>query len=131
MKRKLVEDLMSRSVIALREKEIVQIAKLDMDIAAIRHLPVVDDHQRVVGIVASSDLLQALARREGRPIPVTEVMTRDVRTVHRRMPAHEAVRIMLDHKIGSLPVLGDRERLEGMLTETDFLRVAEEALRGG
>ena len=130
MKRRLVEDLMSRTVISLTEGDFVQIAKLDMDIAAIRHLPVVDAHQRVVGIVALSDLLQAFARREGRRIPVAEVMTRDVVTVDRRTPAHEAARTMIERKIGALPVVGERDRLEGMLTETDFLRVAEEALQG-
>ena len=130
MKRKRVEDLMSRAVISLKERDIMQIAKLDMDIAGIRHIPVVDEQQRVVGIVSSSDLLQAFARHERRAIPVSEIMQRQVVTVHRKLPAHEAARIMRERKIGALPVLGDRDRLEGVVTATDFLRVAEQALQG-
>ena len=121
MKHKRVEDLMSRSVISLKETDTIQIAKLDMDIANIRHLPVVDAQQHVVGIVALADVLLALGRHERRAIPVTEVMRRDVVTIHRRGLAHEAARTMLDRKIGALPVLGDRERLEGMITASDFL----------
>jgi CBS domain-containing protein len=129
MKHKRVEDLMSRSVISLKETDTIQIAKLDMDIANIRHLPVVDAQQHVVGIVALADVLLALGRHERRAIPVTEVMRRDVVTIHRRGLAHEAARTMLDRKIGALPVLGDRERLEGMITASDFLRIAEQALQ--
>jgi CBS domain-containing protein len=129
MKHKRVEDLMSRSVISLKETDTIQIAKLDMDIANIRHLPVVDAEQHVVGIVALGDVLLALGRHERRAIPVTEVMRRDVVTIHRRGLAHEAARTMLDRKIGALPVLGARDRLEGMITASDFLRIAEQALQ--
>jgi CBS domain-containing protein len=126
-----VEDLMSRTVISLRPNDLIDIAKLDMDLAEIRHLPVIDEHQHVVGMVAASDVRRAIARRNGRAIVVSEVMTHPVVTIHRKSPAYDAVCVMLEQKIGALPVLGGQERLEGMLTETDFLRVAAEHLQGG
>ncbi len=37
--------------------------------------------------------------------------------------------LLLEHKIGCVPVLGDEEELVGIVTETDFLRIARESLR--
>lgn len=125
-----VEDLMSRTVISLHASDLVDIAALDMDLAEIRRLPVVDVQEHVVGMVAASDVRCALVRRNGAPVPVSEVMTRPVVTIHRKGLALDAVRAMLEHKVGALPVLGASERLEGILTETDLLRVAAEHLQG-
>ena len=126
---KKVEDLMSRMVISMKPSDEVTIAKREMEVAAIRHLPVVDEHNRIVGILAMSDVLIALARRETEPVRVAEIMRREVVSTHRKTPAHEAARILRDHRIGSLPVVDDRGAVVGMLTETDFLQVAEEALK--
>jgi CBS domain-containing protein len=37
---------------------------------------------------------------------------------------------MLEHKISCLPVVGDDQQLVGIITETDFVRIAEQALLG-
>jgi CBS domain-containing protein len=125
-----VEDLMSRVVISLRDSDTISIAKLEMDIARIRHLPIVDAHNRVVGILAMSDLLRAFADTERRALRVGDVMTRTVVRVTRKTPAHEAARTMIEHKVGSLPVVDDHGELVGIVTESDFLQVAERALLG-
>jgi acetoin utilization protein AcuB len=97
----------------------------------IRHLPVVEGG-RLVGIVTDRDLRQAspspatsleihelhyLLQR----ITVREIMTTKVHTVTPATPIEEAARLMLQHKIGGLPVLQDG-MLVGILTETDILR---------
>jgi CBS domain-containing protein len=125
-----VEDLMSRGVLSLREGDTVQLGKLTMDLASIRHMPVTDARGMLVGIVALTDVLQALVKSGGGAIPVRAVMQTPVHTIHRRAPAKEAARILLENKIGSLPVLGDGGALDGIVTETDFLRIAEGALQG-
>jgi acetoin utilization protein AcuB len=48
-------------------------------------------------------------------------MTRGVIVIDPDRDAREAARIMVDHKIGALPVL-DGEHLLGIITETDLLR---------
>ena len=58
------------------------------------------------------------------------MMTRAVRTVRATTPAHEAATLMIEQKIGCLPVVGEDEQLVGIITETDFLEVAARALRG-
>jgi len=106
----------------------------------IRRLPVVDKQGDLVGIVVEKDLLYAS------PSPATslsvfevhyllsklqvkDVMTKRVITVGEDCPLEEAARIMVDHKIGSLPVVRDRQ-VVGIITETDIFRTMAEALGG-
>ena len=99
--------------------------------ARIRHLIVVED-DRVVGIITDRDIrlnlpspatslsvweLNFLLAR----LTVRSVMTAAVLVVESHRPIAEAARIMIDHKIGALPVVDDG-RLVGIITESDFVR---------
>jgi acetoin utilization protein AcuB len=105
----------------------------------IRHLPVVDRANRLVGIVTDRDLRQvvfdpAVAGGEGDldetlgAITVRDVMTWGVLTVRASSDIREAARLMRERKVGALPVVEDG-RVVGMLSETDVLRALEELLR--
>lgn len=50
-----------------------------------------------------------------------DIMTRDVITCFRTTPIHEVARLMRDEDIGSLPVLADDGRLEGIVTDRDLI----------
>jgi acetoin utilization protein AcuB len=99
----------------------------------IRRLPVVEDGS-LVGIISERDLLRA------EPSPATllsvweipellermlvrDLMTRDVITVAPETPIQVAAQLMVDHKIGGLPVEEPGGRVVGMITETDIFRV--------
>src|SRR5262249_30019674 len=103
----------------------------------IRHLPVMDA-TRLVGIVTDRDIRTVLASpatslstRELHylldQLSVEKVMTRDVITVAPHQPLSEAVRLMLEHKFGAVPVT-EHGRLVGILTETDLLRALAASL---
>jgi CBS domain-containing protein len=131
MRNMTVGDLMTTTLLTLKERDTVDQADIDMHLAEVRHIPIVDDRRHVVGIISDRDLLRAFgsARVEG-PIEVGRIMTRRVRTVTISTPAYRAAQLMIAHKIGALPVVGEDEQLVGIITETDFLRVAFEALGG-
>ena len=131
-----VSDLMSRIVISTPGTTPVLEARALMQKEHIRHLLVVDDG-RLQGIVTDRDIrlnmaspatslsvweLNHLLAR----LTVDKVMTRGVIVIDGERNAREAARIMVDHKIGALPVL-DGERLLGIITETDLLRAFVES----
>jgi acetoin utilization protein AcuB len=96
----------------------------------IRRLPVVEDG-RLVGIVTQGDL------RESRPLhsdslnpfawraerAVSSVMTSDPITVTPTTTVSAAARLMVDQKIGGLPVLDAAGTLVGIITESDLIRL--------
>ncbi len=104
----------------------------------IRRLPVIDKKGRMAGIVSEKDLLYAS------PSPATslsvyevgyllsklkvdEIMTKKVITVDANAPLEDAARIMIDNKIGGLPVM-ENEQLVGIITETDVFKALLEMM---
>ncbi len=125
-----VETLMTTDVLTIEEGEPIAKALSVMATAVVHHLPVVDKKRRLVGLVSDRDLLRGLAGDKNRTDPVGSVMSRDVRTASVGTHAHTAARSMLEVGIHSLPILGDDGTLVGMVTASDFLAIAEAALRG-
>ncbi len=85
----------------------------------VRHLPVVDE-LKVLGMVSDRDLRGVLGKALPGTTPVREFMSTDVRSVAPEDDLIRAARLMVEHKIGGLPVV-DRGGLIGMITTTDLL----------
>lgn len=105
-----------------------------------RHLPVIDKKGKLVGIIAQTDLLHASPSSATTlsvfemnyllaNLHVSEVMSSPPITVSEDVPLEEAARILVEKKIGCLPVTRDRD-LVGMITETDFFETFVEILGG-
>ncbi len=123
-----VSDLMSTAVITADASETVKEAHADMQVGVIRHLPVLDERRRLVGMLSDRDVLRVVGtKRSGR---VAEIMTREVVTIRPDAMAHEAARLMIDLKIGSVPVIEEDGTLVGVVTQTDYLELARRALLG-
>jgi CBS domain-containing protein len=127
----MVKDIMTKEVLTLGRNDTLDSADDVMALARIRHLVVLDEG-RVVGVVSQRDLFRsalvvALGYGEKaqkallRTIRVKEVMSEPAITVSPEASAKEATRLMLEHKIGCLPVVEGRT-LMGIVTETDLLR---------
>lgn len=126
-----VGDLMSRDLVTVSETEPLRAVEELLRHHQIRHLPVVRGH-RLVGLVTHRDFLTALeqdrARRGGDPPWVSDFMTAQLVTVSADTPAQEAITLLLDRKIGCLPVVDARGCLMGLLTESDLVRYAGAAI---
>ncbi len=129
-----VRDLMSRQVVTIGTSDSCQEAVGRMHRARVRHLPVVNREGQLVGVVTDRDLRHHLFSPRVfeelgttsvdmllKAVPVSEIMSTDVVTVRADDDLAGAARIMLEDKVGSLPVVED-ERVVGILTETDMLR---------
>ncbi len=135
-----VSEWMRQPVVTVRSDAVVGDAARLMRTRKVRHLPVTDARERLVGIVTDRDLRQVIfdpAMRErlrGRAaalerLAVEQVMTWGVITVRPSTDLREAARLMHERKIGALPVV-DGERVVGILTESDVLHALEQTLRG-
>jgi CBS domain-containing protein len=79
--------------------------------------------------VRSLDVMRTVGGERG-AVRVGDIMRTEVLRALPEMAAHQAAAMMIENRIGALPVVGDRGRLVGIITETDFLEVAREALEG-
>jgi acetoin utilization protein AcuB len=116
---------------------IVEVQQL-MQEHSIRHIPVVTEHHNLVGLLTRETILKAipwsstsLSALETQyilsKVTAGKVMIRDVTTVTEDVAVEEAARIMVDHKIGCLPVLR-AGALVGMITDIDLLSTTMEML---
>lgn len=136
MRSLLVKDIMTTDVVTLEVDENLDVADTVMNLARIRHLPVVNDG-KLVGLVTHRDLLAAQASTMtpedadlNKYVMARQIMRSDVRTVDSETSVLEAARVMKEFKYGCLPVVDDGT-LVGIITEADFLDLVIRALEDG
>ena len=129
-----VRELMNRNLVTIAESSSCYEAVKRMHRARVRHLPVLSDDGTLVGVVTDRDLRHYLFRPHVsedigatsielllKAVTVDEIMSAPVLTVDAADEMTDAARIMLEDKVGSLPVT-EGGRLVGIITETDVLR---------
>ncbi|MCF6291298.1 MAG: CBS domain-containing protein [Desulfobacterales bacterium] len=133
-----VGDLMTGEVFVLQATQTLALVRSLMRNKHVRHVPIVDDQDRFVGLLTHRDLLaqtismlaeidESEQEELDRGIPIANVMKRDVVTVPPDMDLYSAIKILLDHKYGCLPVVND-DKLVGIVTEADFLKLTMKLL---
>jgi CBS domain-containing membrane protein len=136
---KLVRDIMTREVVTLYEEDNLTGVEEGMHRFKFRHLPVVDDGA-LVGLITQRDLLRVAAsslepgneqktHRLHEGVFVRDVMRRDVVTVSDETPLAEAGQLLWDKKLGCLPVVDSSQKLLGIVTEADFVKLAVRLLK--
>jgi acetoin utilization protein AcuB len=133
MKQLLVKDWMTQEVISITPDTALPEAHRLMIENQIRRLPVIQDG-RLVGIVTRGDIRGA--EPSGATsltiwelnylisnLRIKKIMTRNPITTTQDATIGEAARTMLDNKISGLPVLDERGKVTGIITESDIFRL--------
>ena len=126
-----VSDLMSEDLFTLNVDDNFVVAEEIMKWRAIRHIPVVDLENRLVGLVTHRDILKTSisslveisklkVQEIYKNIRVGDIMCKEVVYVFPDTLLMEAAAVMVDKKYGCLPVVCD-QRLVGIITEADFV----------
>jgi CBS domain-containing protein len=130
-----VAELMRRDFILLDDAELQREAAQVMRMARLRHLPVARGG-RLVGVISNRDLLEdtvaALEQavppthlRKLRDRPLEHLVNGDLIAIGPECTLARAAELMLDYKVGFLPVVDSADgRLLGIVTESDLLRAA-------
>lgn len=137
-----VRDRMSPDPVTVTADTSFQEALKTMRERGFRRLPVVDHRDRLIGIVSERDLLYASPSPASSlnvwemnyllsKLEVEEIMTKDVITTSAETPIEDAARLIVDHKIGGLPVVDKGNRVVGVITETDIFKSFVEMFGGG
>ncbi len=132
-----VGQFMSKDLFTVRPDDLVDLAASVMEWEHIKHLPVEDDEGHLLGLVTHRDLLRLVARGkhdDGSLTVVREIMIEDPVTVSPDTPTLEAMKMMRERRIGSLPVV-EGGKLVGIITQSDLVHVSagllERFLQGG
>jgi acetoin utilization protein AcuB len=136
----LVKDCMTRHPIMIAPEIPATEAQKIMGENKVRHLPVVGDGKRLLGLItrqrlalkpdtlASLDIWEISRYLVNLTAEKVMVKRDDVYTIEPDRTVERAARMMSDHKIGCLPVIEDGDVVIGVLTEVDLLRSFQEML---
>ncbi|WP_066292229.1 acetoin utilization AcuB family protein [Bacillus sp. FJAT-29937] len=129
----IVEEIMRTEVVTLTENDSIAKAIKLMNEKKIRHLPIIDENQRLIGLVTDRDIRDATPSilfdtekyKELLQNPLKMIMKTDIITGHPLDFVEEVSAILYEHRIGCFPILKE-DKLVGIVTETDLLRTLVE-----
>ncbi len=128
----IVEEIMRTEISTLTENDSIADALKIMNEKKIRHLPIINEERKLMGLVTDRDIRDASPSifdtekfKEEMQNPVKVIMKTDVITGHPLDFVEEISAILYEHRIGCLPILKD-DKLVGIVTETDLLRTLVE-----
>lgn len=127
-----IEEFMTREPYTLRETDSLDNARKIMTEKHIRHIPITDDDNHVLGLVTQRDVLAATEpgwkkaeenKSSESAIRLSDIMIRGVSIIHKADSLRRAAMYLQSHKYGCLPVVSD-ECLVGIITDSDFIDIA-------
>ena len=129
-----VSSSMTAQVVTITKGENIFTAKDLMAANKIRHLPVVEEGDRLIGIVTDRDIRSALPydlfkgidnekeRKKAAALKIEDIMTRQPKTISPLDTVQDALLLIQKERVGAFPVVDDAGRLKGMLSVRDLLR---------
>ena len=127
-----IEKILTRDVTTVHVAQKLSEIRKAFAKSGFHHMPVVSG-QRLTGMISASDILGLTV--EGIPsdersmdayldhqFSIEGIMSRDLRTLPLQSTIADAAEVLSDGKVHSVPVVGDDERLEGIVTSTDLIR---------
>ncbi len=135
----IVEDMMTARVITLSRFNTLADARDTMRMNKIRHIPIVDDENELIGIVSHSNILengnssqQYASSKELESIEsgilLADIMTTNITTISPELNVAYAAQLVYHKKIGCLPVVNSRRQLVGIITDHDFVAITIQLL---
>lgn len=132
-----VRELMTEEPLRVSASSSLTAAVALLALGDVRHLPVVDNDGRVVGVLSERDALGFLVPGEdkvdenleaGLERPVAEVMSEEPLTIGPDEPAEALVDLLLTSKVGAVPVVEKDRTLVGIVSYVDVLRAVRDRL---
>ncbi|MDX5567404.1 CBS domain-containing protein [Streptomyces sp. ID05-04B] len=122
---RIVGEVMTVDVVEAHPKTTLKDVVRLLDRHRISGLPVVNEDDKVLGVISETDLIRRQAARspDGGIVTAQELMSTPAVTVHPEQRIADAARVMERHGVERLPVVDEEDRLIGIATRRDLLRV--------
>jgi len=129
---KKIADIMTKNVIKVNKSERLSYAIEIMEKNKISRLIVVDDKDNIVGILTEKDIMDRLGAARTRRLPpsrlsVSSVMSEDIYTITADTSILDAINLMVDKRIGTLPVV-ENSKLIGLVTKSNIISLFKDYL---
>ena len=122
-----IEEFMTSEPYTLRDSDSIDDAIKVMVEKHIRHIPVTDDDEHLLGLVTHTDVLSVASPSklggDKSDIRLSDVMIRNVSVIHKADSLRQAAVYLQSHKYGCLPVISD-DQVVGIITDSDFVEIA-------
>jgi acetoin utilization protein AcuB len=116
----IVRHCMSSELVTIKKEASIQEALAEMKHYSIRHLPVVDVENTLLGWVTDADLRGVLIASMLEELTLEDVMVRKPYIAQPDMPLDEVAQLIIEKRIGGLPVV-EEGKLVGVITVVDIL----------
>jgi CBS domain-containing protein len=117
----IARQIMSNGVITLLEDQTVNDAWELINQRHFRHVPVINQKGKMVGIVSDRGISKALIEGNGK-LSLHSVMAHPVVSGAPETEVSHIAKVFIEHRIGSMPILDEHEKLVGIITRSDILR---------
>ena len=116
-----VKDVMNAEIFILHEEDDIFQASNFMKKERIRNLPVVDERNRLVGLITLREIVDAITEGSKKKL-VGDIMIREAKAIGPDTPLKGAIEVMIINKFGSMPIVDSNRKLLGMISELDLLK---------
>ena len=127
-----VEEIMDTDLFTVQQEDIVELVADIMKWKKLRHMIVEDEKGKLTGLVSSEGLLKHFSkeiRTEEKTVLVEDIMVKDPITVQCNTSISDAIQIMQENDIGCLPVIDENNILQGIVSESNFLKISNRLLK--
>jgi len=115
--------IMTTELFVVNEDDLVELVQKIMEWKSIRHMPVVDQHNKLTGIITRTNITAIdINKARNDLIVAKDIMVKNVITANSEMYIKEAKELMNTNAIGCLPVI-DNDELIGIFTESDLVKI--------
>ncbi len=129
-----IDEIMTTRLVAIKNSEGLEAAYLKMKVNGIRHLPVLDSLNQVVGIISDRDVQRSMMSFDSGEFDfnpddiVTNYMSPNLISVTHEAELLSVVQKMIEHQISAVLITKDSS-LVGIITHEDLLLILADLLR--
>jgi CBS domain-containing protein len=120
-----VNEIMESDLFTVQEDDLLDLVVHVMDWQQIRHVPVENSENQLVGLINSKCIIRYLSQKNpDQESSAKDIMLTEFPTISPLVGTHVAIRIMAENRVDALPVVDENFTLLGIITESDIVQVA-------